>query len=55
MQRLRKIETLKHRKKATDPHLFGCIKILDKTFTAAAWICRSGENKKYFHLALIKM
>ncbi|SHJ45302.1 hypothetical protein SAMN05444000_1094 [Shimia gijangensis] len=49
-----KLETLKRRKKATDPHLFGCLKILDKTFTAAAWICRD-ENQKYFHLTLLKI
>lgn len=50
-----KLETLMRRKKATDPHLFGCLKILDATFTAAAWICLGGEHKKYFHLALLKM
>ncbi len=49
-----KLDVLRHRRKDTDPHLFGFIKILEETYAAAAWMCRDDEDAKYLHLTLLK-
>ena len=48
-----KLETSKHRQRATDPHLFGHLRISEEIVAAAAWICRSDEGQNYFHLTLL--
>ncbi|CUJ83534.1 hypothetical protein PH7735_00275 [Shimia thalassica] len=48
-----KLETLRHRLRATDPHLFGHLRISDEIVAAAAWICRGDEKQNYFHLTLL--
>ncbi|MBO6776385.1 MAG: hypothetical protein JJ897_12980 [Marinibacterium sp.] len=49
-----KLDVLKRRRKDTDPHLFGFLKILEETYAAAAWMCRDDEDAKYVHLILLK-
>ncbi|WP_108836317.1 hypothetical protein [Tateyamaria sp. Alg231-49] len=49
-----KLDVLKHRKRDTDPHLFGYLKILEETYAAAAWMCRDDENARYLHLTLLE-
>ena len=49
-----KLDVLKHRKRDTDPHLFGFMKIHEEMFAAAAWMCRDDEDAKYLHLTLLK-
>ena len=49
-----KLDVLRHRRKDTDPHLFGYLKVLEEMYAAAAWMCRDDENAKYLHLTLLK-
>ncbi len=49
-----KLDVLKLRKRDTDPHLFGFMKIREETYAAASWKCRDDEDAKYFHLTLLK-
>lgn len=49
-----KLDVLKRRKKDTDPHFFGFLRILEATYAAAAWMCRDDEDTKYVHLTLLE-
>lgn len=50
-----KLEIHKRRRKTSDPHLAGFLKVEGKKYAGAVWMQRDEEEKKYFRLKLLEL
>jgi hypothetical protein len=49
-----KLDARRNRKKETDPHLFGFIRLLDSIYAVAAWMCQDDQDDKYFQMTFLE-